>query len=202
MCEQIAPFLQLDKNLLALANNSVQDRYDLIDSPTPAPAAATDVKDWLKKGASDLLKKGGFVEAARKDVPQEVRYGWGTGPLVDSFSGAMALAGSTTRTPGRYTENKSDGVRLGKTNEMIHPTVQYRMNKKGDYKPESLKGFKRQQVGQQGFEWRQGSTTIPEYHIKPEDVFTRYIADQDIMGPNNASNFIRGIDRAVGDRFM
>lgn len=202
MCEQISPYLQLDKNLLSLASNAVQDRYELIHAPLqplpPAPPAKA-IGGWLEKKTSGLLEKTGLKETTFKQASQEVQYGWATGPIIDSFSGSMALAGSTTRSPGRYDVDKTTGEKLGKTNEMIHPSVQYRRDKITSYKPDSLKGFSRQQIPGKGFEWSDGRITIPEYVIKPEDAFTRYIAEQDKLQPaGRAADFIHGIDRAVG----
>lgn len=178
MCEQIAPYLQLDINLLNLARNSLQDRYDLIDAPLQVPPTRLpkSISDLLSKAASDFLQKTTAREGMpTQDTSQDIRYGWATGPIVDSFAGSVALAGSTIRTPGRYTEDKSNGVRLGRTNEMIHPTVKYRMDKRVGYKPEALDGFVHQQIRPDLYEWKHGDTTIPEFVIKSGDAFSRYL---------------------------
>ncbi|KAH8203035.1 hypothetical protein TruAng_002763 [Truncatella angustata] len=206
MCEQISPYIQLDKDIFNLAKNSLQDRYDLIACPleplppTMLPKGGNDIGHWLKKRASSFLVKNGLKDS-HKTVSEQVQFGWATGPIEDSFSGAMVLAGSRTRTPGRYNERNFDGVRIGKTYEMIHPTVWYRQERRPDYLPEALKGFKRQQASTKGFEWRNGSTAIPEYLIKPNDFFTRYIAaHNDLEGEANAFEFIRSIDKVVGEQ--
>lgn len=176
MCEQIAPYVQLDTSLPKLAINSVRDRYELIHGNS----------------------------ARQQPVSQEIQYGWADGPIIDSFSGTMRLAGSTPRTPGRYSQGKSAGVKLGATNEMIHPSVQYRMQKRPAYRPEPLHGFTRQQKAN-GFEWKRGDIVVPEYRITSSEVFSRYIADQDRLrdhpkGEHPALKFIQDIDQVVGEK--
>ncbi|KAK9776224.1 hypothetical protein SCAR479_07130 [Seiridium cardinale] len=197
MCEQTAPYLQLEENLLSLARNSVQDRYDLIHSPLHPPAPSN-IGDWLTMKASSFIGKVESGHSSSRKVSREIQYGWATGPVIDSFKGIMLLAGSATRTPGQYVKDKSNGVRLGKTNEMIHPTVQFRIGNRYDYRPEALKGFTRRQAGRSGFEWKSGSVTIPEYLVRPGDTFSRYIADQDRLEQEyRATEFLHEIDRIV-----
>ncbi|ETS85953.1 hypothetical protein PFICI_03978 [Pestalotiopsis fici W106-1] len=197
MCEQIAPYVQLDSNLLKLATNSVRDRYELIHAPLQLTPQTRE--EGLLKKASDLLNRAG---AGQKPVSPEVQYGWADGPIVDSFAGTMKLAGSKPRTPGRYSHSGPDGAKLGKTNEMIHPSVQYRMQRRPEYRPEPLKGFTRQQTDH-GFQWKQGEIVVPEYRIKSSDVFSRYIVDQDsLKGESQASKFVREIDQAIGQNFL
>jgi hypothetical protein len=194
MCERIAPYVQLDTNLIKLASNSIQERYDLISSSLQAPRKTP--KLTLMKKALSLFNwkcNGKPQDGARKDV----QYGWASGPIVDSFTGAMVVAGSTIRTPGRYQDDESKGVGIGKTHEMIHPSVQYRMQKIPNYRPAALKGFIRQQTVN-GFEWRKGDITIPEFVIKPEDKFSRYLVDQEkLEGNAEAADFIEAIDQAL-----
>jgi hypothetical protein len=205
MCEQIAPYLQLQGgDLLTLAKNTVEDRFNLIH-PVLA-SAAQGKKDY---GSNWILSKGwaaleytGIYEAPLKKVADDVVNGWATGPIVDSFTGHMAVMGSRTRTPGRYTHDntKEEVIKLGLTNEMIHPSVGYRKEKRlRDYDPPALKGFERKLSKSEGFIWTDGETKIPEYVIKPTDVFTRHVALNDSSASGlTASNYIGKVDRAVG----
>lgn len=188
--------------------------------------------NWLTSKAWEALDRSGIKKAQLKHVANDVVNGWATGPIVDNFSGSMTFAGAVHRAPGRYIEYKQKGpgkspVKLGKTHEMIHPSVEYRKRKKKTvtppYDPEGLKGFwrdvrmaadeKRYEwtgSGRSGFEWtktikaKEGDgvafeVLIPEYLIKPEDVFSRYVAMQDSLGvEGTASDFIGEIDKAVG----
>ncbi|KAF7534357.1 hypothetical protein G7054_g6328 [Neopestalotiopsis clavispora] len=195
MCEQIAPYVQLgsdlDNNLLKLAINSVRDRYALIHSPLRTTPQT--------RGEALLSKASDFFSPVQKPVSPEIQYGWADGPIIDSYAGPMKLAGHKTRTPGRYSRGGSDAVNLGETNEMIHPTVQYRMQRRPNYRPEPLDGFTRQKTDR-GFQWEQGDVVIPEYRIKRSDVFSRYIVDQDsLKGESQASKFVRGIDEVLGE---
>ncbi|KAK8094390.1 hypothetical protein PG997_001075 [Apiospora hydei] len=231
MCEQVAPYLQLDVDLRSLAEAAVEDRVTLIKPVLDRIAHGE--KDfgsnWLTRKGWEALDWSGLKKAQLKHVANDVVNGWATGPIVDSFSGTMTLAGAVNRTPGRYGEYKEKGkspVNLGKTHEMIHPSVEYRMRKKKTatprYDPEGLKGFRRDVrraadeglyewtgSGRSGYEWTKTGKTkeggeavevlIPEYLIKPEDVFSRYVAMQDSLGvEGTASDFIGEIDKAVG----
>ncbi|KAI0168356.1 hypothetical protein BJ166DRAFT_254937 [Pestalotiopsis sp. NC0098] len=206
MCEQIAPYLQLrGGDLLTLATDTVEDRVNLI-RPALASVARGD-KDygshWIWSKAWAALDYTKIHTAQLKKVANDAVNGWATGPIVDSFTGAMRAAGSEHRTPGRYHGQDTTGkkaVKLGPTNEMIHPSVGYRKEKQRQhYDPPALKGFNRKQSGSEGFIWTDGNTTIPEYVIKPTDVFSRHVAKQDSWDSElSASDYIGNVDRVVG----
>lgn len=206
MCERVAPYLSLsdDGTLSTLASDGVGDRWKLIQ-PVLEEVKRGD-KDygnhWIMKRAWTALDKSGLKKAQVKSVADGVVNGWATGPIVDSFTGTMVAAGSIIRTPGQYTKDDK-GRKLGPTNEMIHPSVEYRKSKVSSYRPEALLGFgfkrSRQESGNKGWAWSNGTITIPEYLIKPEDHFSRFVAMQDNNGlENQASDFIGGIDKDVG----
>ena len=110
--------------------------------------------------------------------------GWATGPIIDSYTGKMALAGDKHRTPGEYKESQlQDGkvVWLGPTNEYVHPSVRYRMEhlKQESYNPTALWGFTRKKASvkakqsdgtfkeEQMYEWvKKDGTSIPEWKIR------------------------------------
>jgi hypothetical protein len=204
MCEQVAPYLELAADLPSLAITTVEDRSNLL-CPV-LERIANGEKDygsnWVTSKAWKLLDKTGLKKAQVIHIPLEVVNGWATGPIVDSCTGMMALTGSDRRTPGRYHEDKTgkNPAKMGQTNEMIHPSVKYRMLKDASYKPIPLSGFERslRQSKNEGYEWTNGEVTIPEYLIKPRDYFTRHVARQDGKITNGAEDFIAGIDRDVG----
>ncbi|KAK8025777.1 hypothetical protein PG990_003600 [Apiospora arundinis] len=238
MCEQVAPYLQLDiDHLNALSKHAVEDRNNLIRPVLDRiDHGEKDYgSNWLTRKAWEALDWSGLKKAQKKHIASDVVNGWATGPIVDSYSGAMTLAGAADRTPGRYVEykegeedeedKKSAPVKLGPTHEMIHPSVEYRMRKKKmaspPYGPAGLKGFRRSvrqypddkkydwiAPGRRGYEWTKTKTNggagevevlIPEYLIRPEDVFSRYVAMQGSLEvEGTASDFLGEIDKAVG----
>jgi hypothetical protein len=194
MCEQVAPYLQFDGDLGTIARSAVEARFNLI-----TPVLRTLEKgekdygsNWVMKNAWKALDMTGVKKAQLKTLANNVVNGWATGPIVDSFTGSMAAAGSITRTPGQYREEG-----FGTTKEMIHPCVKYRMLKDKTYKPLPLEGFSRSLM-KDGYVWTKGKVTIPEYTIKPEEYFTRHVAMQDCSVEDGASDFIGQIDRDLG----
>jgi hypothetical protein len=150
--------------------------------------------NWVMKNVFKVLDKTGVKKAQMMKVALEVVNGWATGPIVDSFTGAMVAAGSITRTPGRYRE-----AAFGATNEKIHPSVRYRMEKDKTYKPLALAGFQRSlREDKKEYVWTKDNIIIPEFIIKPEDYFTRHVAMQDAVMEGGASDFIGQIDRDIG----
>jgi hypothetical protein len=67
------------------------------------------------------------------------------------------------------------------------------MNKVSSYKPKALRGFERTVDGGKGYVWKKGNVQIPEFVIKAEDAFSRYIAEQDRYAPE----FIKSIDNVL-----
>ena len=84
----------------------------------------------------------------------EFDYGWGTGPIVDSYGGMYKLSETYPRQPGHceveYYDAKSKThkledvfVKKGKTNEYIHPICHYRDLVRGPEKNSALKDYER-----------------------------------------------------------
>ncbi|KAI8625509.1 hypothetical protein F5Y19DRAFT_450302 [Xylariaceae sp. FL1651] len=206
MCEQIAPYLQLQEgNLQTLAMDASADRFNLIHPVLKSMAQGK--KDY---GSQSYLSYGwkaldytGLYKAPLKKVPDTAINGWGTGPIVDSFTGKIMAAGAEIRTPGRYKQYKIGKIttEMGATKEMIHPSVGYRKEKCCDYNPPALEGFSRKLLPSKGFVWTDGKIEIPEYVIKPTDLFTRHLARSDITDPElMASDYIGHVDRVVGEK--
>ncbi|RGP79106.1 hypothetical protein FLONG3_2788 [Fusarium longipes] len=197
MCERVAPYLQFAEgdSLRDLGKSAVQDRYNLL-KPLLTNIQNGDEKDFggglLTSRIAASLDRTGIKKAEVRKIPEETISGWATGPIVDSFTGAMIASGSIDRTPGGYSKDDK-GRELGDTYEMIHPCVQYRMNKVSSYKPKALRGFERTTSNGKGFVWKKGGIQIPEFVIKTEDAFSRYIAEQDRYAPE----FIKSIDNVL-----
>jgi hypothetical protein len=127
MSEQIAPYLQLGTDLPSLARTTNEDRHNLL-RPVLDMLSGTVVKDygnsdtsWIMRTAARLMDSIGLKKAQRKTISESVVSGWATGPVIDSFTGAMALAGSIIRTPGRYQQSEgSDSVAPSSTSITSH----------------------------------------------------------------------------------
>ncbi|KAH6961361.1 hypothetical protein HG530_005182 [Fusarium avenaceum] len=202
MCEQVAPYLQLNKdgNLGDLGKSAVQDRLNLL-KPLLTNIQSGSEKDFgpgiLTSRIAASLDRTGIRKADVRKVPEETISGWATGPIVDSFTGAMIASGSVDRSPGNYSKDDK-GKELGSTYEMIHPSVKYRMDKISSYKPKALRGFERTAKSGQGYVWKKGSVEIPEFVIKAGDAFSRHVAEQDRSAGGNAVDFLKSIDKVLG----
>ncbi|KAF4955845.1 hypothetical protein FGADI_4240 [Fusarium gaditjirri] len=201
MCEQVAPYLQFVENgsLGELGKSAVQDRYNLL-KPLLTNIQNGDEKDYgpgpLSSRIAASLDRTGIKKADVRKIPEETVSGWATGPIVDSFTGAMIAGGSVDRVPGSYTKDDK-GREIGDTYEMIHPCVKYRMSKVPNYKPKALRGFERTADGGKGYVWTKGNVKIPEFVIKTGDAFSRHVAEQDRSAGGNARDFLKSIDMVV-----
>jgi hypothetical protein len=113
-------------------------------------------------------------------------FGWGCGPIVDSFTALYYLNGSVTRVPGHcdvevYDPEEKEYKRTdingyGETNEYIHPICYYRRLIRGVEKQSPLNDFERTfevargRGGKGRFWWRKKGDTrmIPEWIILPD----------------------------------
>ncbi|EWG37758.1 hypothetical protein FVEG_01253 [Fusarium verticillioides 7600] len=201
MCEQVAPYLQFveDGSLSELGKSAVQDRYNLL-KPLLTNIQNGDEKDYgpgpLSSRIAASLDRTGIKKADVRKIPEETVSGWATGPIVDSFTGAMIAGGSVDRVPGNYTKDDK-GREIGDTYEMIHPCVKYRMSKIPSYKPKALRGFERTADGGRGYVWTKGNIKIPEFVVKTGDAFSRHVAEQDRSSGGNARDFLQKIDAVL-----
>ncbi|KAG9507218.1 hypothetical protein J7337_000767 [Fusarium musae] len=201
MCEQVAPYLQFveDGSLSELGKSAVQDRYNLL-KPLLTNIQNGDEKDYgpgpLSSRVAASLDRTGIKKADVRKIPEETVSGWATGPIVDSFTGAMIAGGSVDRVPGNYTKDDK-GREIGDTYEMIHPCVKYRMSKIPSYKPKALRGFERTADGGRGYVWTKGNIKIPEFVVKTGDAFSRHVAEQDRSSGGNARDFLQKIDAVL-----
>jgi len=86
-------------------------------------------------------------------VHPEFEYGWGTGPIVDSYGGMYKLAGAVPRVPGHCltesydqisAEAKLDDInKFGSSHEYIHPICEYRRIVRSFEDNSALKAFTR-----------------------------------------------------------
>jgi len=199
MCEQIAPMLQLEEDVHTKA---WQDRMLLV-KPLMSDFAKNPPKDFGGPAEQLLWRTLDYVglwKTELKKINEAAVSGWATGPVHDSFEGLLILTGAKTRTPGKYRYDDANKD-LGDTKEEIHPSVYYRARKLG-YSPRGLKGFERRPCVNM-FKWVNDETGafIPEYEIRQDHAFTRYIIDQEGQHHgNNAKDFLQEIDLHLGRR--
>ncbi|KAF2750795.1 hypothetical protein M011DRAFT_437300 [Sporormia fimetaria CBS 119925] len=103
-----------------------------------------------------LIRKAGLLDAPKRSSTHQhpdLDFGYGTGPVVDSYTGMYHLAGSMGRLPGRceveiYDDWEAEYVLkdvngYGRTNEYIHPVCYYRDLVRGPEKNSPLRHFER-----------------------------------------------------------
>lgn len=200
MVEQLHQHLTFEESISALAHF---DRFWTMKPAVEELLKNRPSDNWLIRTINARIAKdpqpdpwNDNNQTRSRGFAAEILKGWATGPIVDSFVGGMKLAGSTIRTPGGYKETKDKAgnvVRLGKTNEMIHPTVMYRKTQLG-YNPDSLKGFSRVKAAGQSvrYEWVKGDIRIPEYVISASSYERWCVADHE------ATEYLGNLDKEYG----
>lgn len=99
--------------------------------------------------------------------------GWGSGPIVDDFSGIQGaffrLLGRQDRTPGDYPRDPGDGT-SGATNEFFHPMVRIRERKVKSWSPASMQGWTLSEPDEKrGWIWvKQGVQPLSEYVMRED----------------------------------
>ncbi|KAJ5974165.1 hypothetical protein N7481_011375 [Penicillium waksmanii] len=110
---------------------------------------------------------------AENNAQNNIKNGWGCGPIVSNFSGLQGaffgILGKQDRTPGNYPPVAGDGIG-GATNEYFHPIVRIRKSILSNYNPASLHGYSFEESdGEAGWRWvREGVPAVPEYVMRPE----------------------------------
>ncbi|KAK4197955.1 hypothetical protein QBC40DRAFT_308631 [Triangularia verruculosa] len=216
MIEQLTPHLHFDTS----AFDMLTDRFMVI-RPAVDDLIKCDRQDhWLIKKINALKAKDTNGDAWKaiddgltwaRNLAAEALMGWATGPIIDTYEGGWIkkATGSKYRTPGEYKESQA-----GKTNEEIHPTVKYRMDRlstEGEgYDPVSLRGFKRQKtvVSQRqadgsvkevvGYEWVKNNVRIPEYKIAGPFDMDRANFERACVVTESASEWLGKLDKELG----
>lgn len=107
-------------------------------------------------------------------------YGWGTGPIVDSYTGMYHLSPSVPRIPGRLktevynakkeTSTLDDISKIGDSHEYIHPICEFRRIVRGRENNSTLRMFTRKHEknvdGTEGrYWWYKDGAKLPEWVI-------------------------------------
>jgi hypothetical protein len=181
------------------------DRFQLVRTvvgdllKTPRDTWKGKNSHWLLKRLDSRLAGQPAKESWEiQNIAEDILKDWGTGDLIDTFND-MKKAGEAYRTPGEYKESKlQDGakVKLGATNERMHPVVQYRLAHVPDWKPVPLKDFRRQKKVEDGvvsYEWVKGGVRIPEYKICED-----HWAQRGTVTSDTAVKFLGRLDKDYG----
>lgn len=129
-------------------------------------------------GSKDLH----LPRAAPPHEHKDFDFSWGTGPLVDSYTGMYYLNGMHVRVPGHESVEKAGKWTklrdLGDTNEYIHPITYFRSVVRGWekhsplQKPWNRKAWEGKSDGKTRFWWymdgEQEKCALPEWAIMPD----------------------------------
>lgn len=157
MLQCVAPYLTIDQDAFHASMSQYQRWLDHVRY-----ACTTLHPTWLTWAKSKVPKipllnpRESPLDPPKRSPPHQhldFDYGYGTGPIVDSYIGIYHLNGSVMRVPGHcqleiYDEKSQDLVLtdingFGKTNEYIHPICHYRLLIRGLEKNSPLQDFTR-----------------------------------------------------------
>jgi hypothetical protein len=194
MLEQVSPFLAF-KNFAK--EYAASDHKKFVEKIHLRPIELTKLEAW-----------GEWVGfEAKERYCAYTKGGWGTGPIIDSYTGSTSYAGSEYRQPMQE-KTKIDGKKvpisqLGETNESIHPVVAWRIEKlkhaEPKYDPEGLKKWKRQvNKDKNGFEYvnLEAKFVLPEYVIR--DVHGPSVERRALLAVEDAQDWLAGVYKVTG----
>ncbi|KAJ5960943.1 uncharacterized protein N7479_008093 [Penicillium vulpinum] len=150
MLDQIKPYLSINDEYLAEEREEREYHMSTLVENTDRDAS---LEGWVQRKAAaiaSVFKHPSTTPA--KPIEKRRSYGWGTGPLKDSFTPFYYANGSKRRTPGGYDAFDKDGNLLGETFEYIHPVVGFREKQIKDYTPigPDVKFARRKAVDEEG----------------------------------------------------
>lgn len=189
MLQCISPHLTIDQTLFTAWTNQCQRWLDRIRYACTYhhPTILDNIKSNLP--TVPLINPATSpLTPPKRDPPHthpEFDYGWGTGPIIDSYTSFYLLAGAVPRVPGhcqaeiydhqKEEEGLDDINKYGETNEYIHPICQYRNILRGPGENSALKEFTRKfqanpnaaKEGEGRFWWYKNGETkgLPEWVI-------------------------------------
>ncbi|KAJ5978273.1 hypothetical protein N7501_001615 [Penicillium viridicatum] len=180
MLDQIKPYLSLNEESISEEREEMEYHMSTLVEDTVDEVS---LGSWAQRKIAAIasafkLKRSPAFSV--KSVDKRRSYGWGTGPLEDSFTPFYYLNGSERRTPGRYDPFDKDGNLLGETFEFIHPVVGFREKQIKDYTPigRDVKFTRRKAVdekGRPGYVYDLGDSRkpLPEWRLGGLDSYER-----------------------------
>ncbi|KAF2635333.1 hypothetical protein P280DRAFT_553854 [Massarina eburnea CBS 473.64] len=185
MLHVVSPYLTIDQGAFKLYMSQYQRWLDRVRYACTYHHSGW--KDWFTSKIPNIPMinpPADPLAPPKRDPPHThptFDYGWGTGPIIDSYEGFYKLAGAVPRVPGacqtetydpKSKEYKLDDMnKYGETNEYIHPICEYRKIIRGKEDNSALKAFSRKYEksgdGKGRFWWyRDGSDKpVPEWVV-------------------------------------
>jgi len=200
MIQMLGPYLTFEKttwdDMSTYTRRIVEEewRFDSIPKTEGLAAKAVNTGSWLAHaalGSLGLEKEVKLVPLPTAMIQQPSRsasiradgkkFRWGISEYQDSYTRMYrALGASVDRIPGecldRSTEKRTPLLKLGATNEYIHPSVEWRRynldfekDSAKKYHPNSLKDYERKtdETGATGYRHKKTRMWIAEWYIKP-----------------------------------
>ncbi|KGO42875.1 protein of unknown function DUF2235 [Penicillium expansum] len=180
MLDQIKPYLSLNEDFISEEREEMEDHISTLVENTVNNES---LGGWAQRKAAAIasaLTFKYFSTSPVKPVDKRRSYGWGTGPLEDSFTPFYYANGSERRTPGGYDPFDKNGNLLGETFEFVHPVVGFREKQIKDYTPigPNVKFARRKAVdekGRPGYVYDLGNSPkpLPEWRLGGLDSYER-----------------------------
>ncbi|EKV06469.1 Phospholipase D/Transphosphatidylase [Penicillium digitatum] len=197
MLDQIKPYLSLNEKYIS---EEREDRDYHISTLVETTVHKESWRGWVQQKAAAIasafkLKYPPLPSV--QSVDKRRSYGWGTGPLEDSFTPFYYANGSRKRTPGRYDPLDKDGHRLGETFEFIHPVVGFREKHVKAYTPigRDVKFARRRALDEQGrpgyvYDLGDSRKPLPEWRLGGLNSFERLA-----ISGKAANDYVDELDR-------
>ncbi|KAJ5164082.1 uncharacterized protein N7500_005912 [Penicillium coprophilum] len=178
MLDQIRPYLSLNDEALSDEREEREYHMSTLVEDTVNNGSLV---SWAQRKAAAITSVFKRPSASSvKSVEKRRGYGWGTGPLEDSFTAFYYANGSKRRTPGGYDPFDKEGNLLGETFEFIHPVVGFREKQIKNYTPigHDVKFGRRKAVDEKGqpcyvYDLGKARNPLPEWRLGGLDSYER-----------------------------
>lgn len=180
MLDQIKPYLSLNEDSLS---EEREEREYHISTIVENTVHDESLGSWAQRKVAAIASAFKLKQpptSSVESVDKRRSYGWGTGPLEDSFTAFYYANGSARRRPGNYAPFDKEGNLLGESFEFIHPVVGFREKQIKDYTPigRGVKFDRRKVVdenGRPGYVYDMGDARnpLPEWRLGGIDSYER-----------------------------
>ncbi|OQE79442.1 hypothetical protein PENNAL_c0051G05225 [Penicillium nalgiovense] len=179
MLDQIKPYLSFNEESL----QEEREEREYYMSTLVEDTVYESLGAWARRkvaAISSAFKPKLPSTSSVEPVNKRRSYGWGTGPMQDSFTPFYYLNGSERRTPGNNDPFDKDGNLLGETFEFVHPVVGFRAKQIKDYTPigRDVKFARRKVVDKNGrpayvYDLGDARKPLPEWRLGGIDSYER-----------------------------
>ncbi|KAI2686209.1 hypothetical protein CBS147317_2348 [Penicillium roqueforti] len=179
MLDRIKPHLSLNEETIS-EEREERERHisTLVENPAPES-----LEGWAQRKVAAIASAFKLKHPSTspvRSVNKRRSYGWGTGPLEDSFTLFYYANGSERRRPGNYDSFDKEGNLLGETFEFVHPVVGFRTEQIKNYTPigHDVKFSRRKVIdekGRPGYVYDLGDCRkpLPEWRLGGLDSYER-----------------------------